>query len=992
MQLWLTSLIVVSQTTPPVSLFPERAKMLPTQRTDVLFVLMIALTVFSPSPVSAQTDSDDLNTSELKVDAVEPQISLPEIRKSTSGSLRVRTISLGERQESRDGLVRLAQEAVDTTSRRLLSSGQHTPWQMMHALLGLRQEFAIMHQQQEVNGLEWMAQGQVYNGDQWFEKTVHGGRAHPYSVPYAFEGHANQMLAVLSMCGLETDHQFQTADGPITIADMIEHAKMTCDTKRDEPTWTLWALSRYLPPDAVWRNEDGNVCSIELLVEDQTKRPLKGAACGGTHGLFALAHARNVYLREGKPLRGVWLQSENKIRYYINTARRLQNPNGTLSSNYLRSRTYNPDFNKRMASAGHVLEFLMLALPQNELNQRWVRRAIETTARDLLNNRKEYVKCSPLYHSVNALNIYLDRVNPRKEPPQIAEAPSPRTAMVRPEERGRKVPVKGISKSRVLEGQAETVDDIASQPITTDTAPEASRPLKPSTPVDKNDEASTPLPPHSAAEASAAKDVDSSESESKQDAELPLTGPIGGRLNSRIDRSVADAVIQNRMDELAAEDKGLWKPTNPDRTSTAADDASESDKSTPEVDSQKADSSTDATAAQPSDSTQKLDPADDLIELKPVDADSERLRVVVPPKSVSLPEAEAATSKLAPLMAKKKSADEKPRDEQAGSAMLVTEDTSRSRTIVTERPMLPGRLHTGSRRSNPFSIERPISRTPLTIPTTTVSQSRTLAREEATVDSRDAELDHSLKNHSVENHSAADQADEADRKVISEDEPEDDVAAQKVKSTEFITVPAGINDRFLDPNLNPEEWINRFEVESREIYAERHAIVKAIGLSAGHSIADIGAGTGLFTELFSKTVGSKGKVYAIDISPRLITFLENRVTAEGMSNVSVVRNDATSTQLVSQKIDKAFVCDTYHHFERPDAMLKSIHRALNEGGELVLIDFERIPGKSRDWVIGHVRAGKGTFRSEIEASGFDFVKEVKVDGFKENYLLIFRKQ
>ncbi len=192
--------------------------------------------------------------------------------------------------------------------------------------------------------------------------------------------------------------------------------------------------------------------------------------------------------------------------------------------------------------------------------------------------------------------------------------------------------------------------------------------------------------------------------------------------------------------------------------------------------------------------------------------------------------------------------------------------------------------------------------------------------------------------------------------------------------------------------MDAQEWVNRFEVESREIYAQRNEILNAVALSDGESIADIGAGTGLFTELFSDAVGTAGKVYAIDISPRLVAYLEQRVTNGHLDNVTVVRNDSLSTQLLNRKVDKAFVCDTYHHFEHPDAMLKSIHRALNQGGELVVVDFERIIGKSRDWVMGHVRAGKETFRAEIEASGFHFVKEVKIDGLNENYLLVFRKQ
>lgn len=943
--------------------------MLPNQRINVLFVLMIAVAFCLPINAIAQSESDDLNTSELKVDAVEPQIALPVVRKKRGSSLRVRTVSLGQRNESRDGLVRLAQEAVDTTARRLLSSDQHTPWQMMHALLGLRQEFNILHEGQEVSGLEWMAQGQVFDGDHWFEKTQHGGRAHPYSVPYAFEGHANQMLAVLSMCGLETDHQFETADGPVTIADMIEHAKATCDANRDEPTWTLWALSRYLPPDAAWRNENGEVWSIERLVGDQTKRPLNGAACGGTHGLFALAHARNVYLREGKPLRGVWLQAENKLRYYINTARRLQNSNGSLSSNYLRGRQYNPDFNKRMASAGHVLEFLMLALPQNELNQRWVRRAVEATARDLLNNRKEYVKCSPLYHSVNALNIYLDRVNPRADIPQTAEVESPRTAMVSPQEDRSEIPTQGISQSRTMDNQEGPGAEDAPEASKVTQDPEASKPTEPSKSIE---DAPAPLPTTSSAAEAAANKEAAEQQQTIEDSEPPLTGPTGNRSEHKIDRSVIDELVQQKLNELDAKDDGQWKSTSPNRTATREATEVDGVEEQEQIKSPKADV--------PSDGAEE---AAGLIELKPVDSDATPLRMIVPEASSEEGELESTphvpASSLAPLMAKEKPAT----DADDKSAVVSTEMEQQNQPVVAERTMLPSRLHTGARQSNPFSIERRVSRTPLSIPTTTVSQSRTLAREEVTADSQTPTDEISDAGISKEKSSGNQKT-----RVQTTDDPK----SREIQATEFPTVPAGINDRFLDPELNPDEWVNRFEVESREIYACRDQIVKAIDLSEGQTIADIGAGTGLFTGLFSKSVGAEGKVYAIDISPRLIAHLEQRVAEEKLSNVVVVRNDATSTQLVTQKVDRAFVCDTYHHFERPDAMLKSIHRSMNDGGELVVIDFERIPGHSRDWVIGHVRAGKDTFRAEIEASGFDFVKEVKVDGFEENYLLIFRRK
>ncbi|MEZ6126564.1 MAG: hypothetical protein R3C49_25865 [Planctomycetaceae bacterium] len=412
----------------------------------------------------AQDGSDDgeVNPRELNVNIDEPNTDLPE---QDQQKKVFRNVSMGVRRSSTDPLVNLCQETVDMASRRLMSTSQHTPWQMMHGLLGLRHDFRILHNGVPVSGLDWISQGQMFNNEYWFEKTQFGGRAHPYSVPYAFEGHANQFVAILSMLGVDLDHQFGTPTGPITMRQMIEHAKMALNLKVDEPTWTLWALSRYLPPDARWKTAQGEIWSIERLVQDQTNRPMQGAPCGGTHSLFALAHARNVYLRQGQPLRGVWLQAEYKIRKYINTARMLQNSNGTLSSNYFRGREYNPDFNKRMASAGHVLEFLMIALPQEELQARWVRRAIEATAQDLMNNRKVYVKCSPLYHSVNALNIYLDRVNPRVQE-DMASADEPRTAMVSPtlkESSGslKGVPAIGIAQSRDLEPVTDETKSVA---------------------------------------------------------------------------------------------------------------------------------------------------------------------------------------------------------------------------------------------------------------------------------------------------------------------------------------------------------------------------------------------------------------------------------------------------------------------------------------------------------------------------------------------------
>ena len=204
-------------------------------------------------------------------------------------------------------------------------------------------------------------------------------------------------------------------------------------------------------------------------------------------------------------------------------------------------------------------------------------------------------------------------------------------------------------------------------------------------------------------------------------------------------------------------------------------------------------------------------------------------------------------------------------------------------------------------------------------------------------------------------------------------------------------LPADINQGFLDPDLKVDDWITRFEVESREVFACRKQIAEALQMEPGHAVADIGAGTGLYMPIMAQAVGATGKVYAVDISPKFVTHLRKKAKDEKLEQVEVVLCLADNIQLRPNSLDRVFVCDTYHHFEYPQSTLKSIYDALRVGGRLIVVDFEKIPGQSRQWTLDHVRAGKDVFKREIEQAGFKFEREVAVEGFKENYLLRFVK-
>lgn len=202
------------------------------------------------------------------------------------------------------------------------------------------------------------------------------------------------------------------------------------------------------------------------------------------------------------------------------------------------------------------------------------------------------------------------------------------------------------------------------------------------------------------------------------------------------------------------------------------------------------------------------------------------------------------------------------------------------------------------------------------------------------------------------------------------------------------SVKPGINDSFRSPRV--ESFVERFEGESRVIFRYRRAIVEALGLETGTDVADVGAGTGLFTRLIAPKVGPEGKVYAVDIAEAFLEHIEKSSAEAGLENVKTVLASERSSKLDAESVDLVFICDTYHHFEFPYDTLASIHRALRPGGVLVIVDFERVRGVSRDWTLNHVRCGKGTVTDEVKDAGFEFVKEIPM--MDEQYVLKFRKR
>ncbi len=116
-----------------------------------------------------------------------------------------------------------------------------------------------------------------------------------------------------------------------------------------------------------------------------------------------------------------------------------------------------------------------------------------------------------------------------------------------------------------------------------------------------------------------------------------------------------------------------------------------------------------------------------------------------------------------------------------------------------------------------------------------------------------------------------------------------------------------INEQYQNPDFG--RWQRSLETEGREVYEKRLAIVEAVAPKLGQSVADVGAGTGLFTRLFAARVGPQGRVYAVDIARAFVEGNLQRARAARLQNVVGIVSTQVDTRLEENSIDLAFICD-----------------------------------------------------------------------------------
>ncbi|MGC4055986.1 MAG: class I SAM-dependent methyltransferase [Paludibaculum sp.] len=179
-------------------------------------------------------------------------------------------------------------------------------------------------------------------------------------------------------------------------------------------------------------------------------------------------------------------------------------------------------------------------------------------------------------------------------------------------------------------------------------------------------------------------------------------------------------------------------------------------------------------------------------------------------------------------------------------------------------------------------------------------------------------------------------------------------------------------------------WLDR---DNREREENPQLAVKLLEIPTGAVVADVGAGSGYYTELLSKRVGPTGKVYASDLQPGMLRLIRERIRDKGLANVEVVQASEDNPRLPETALDLILLVDVYHEFSKPQQMLRAIRTALKPGGRLVLLEFRKedasVPIREE-----HKMSVAGV-RAELEPEGFRF--ERVLPDLPWQHILIFRK-
>jgi ubiquinone/menaquinone biosynthesis C-methylase UbiE len=163
-----------------------------------------------------------------------------------------------------------------------------------------------------------------------------------------------------------------------------------------------------------------------------------------------------------------------------------------------------------------------------------------------------------------------------------------------------------------------------------------------------------------------------------------------------------------------------------------------------------------------------------------------------------------------------------------------------------------------------------------------------------------------------------------------------------------------------------EEWAKEFDDPARDAWQRPDAVVAAMGIAKGMTVADVGAGTGYFLPYLARAVGPTGKVLALDIEPDMVRYMRERAAREGLANVEARVVATDDPALPAGKVDRVLVVDTWHHIDARKAYAAKLAAALAPGGAVYVVDFTM---EAKHGPPAHHRLARDNVERELASAG-----------------------
>ena len=302
----------------------------------------------------------------------------------------------------------------------------NTPWEVMHEIIAYgvnSQLYKGGPGGPKVNAIGWLCFNGPCKDEQIF--YLDRGQIVARKGP-GVQGHFGQFLAIVAQSHLQSDYPMLIGGKKFTLKDLIEHEKQDCRAG-EELTFKLIGLMHYCKSDDTWQNREGQDWSIQRLIQEELKQPIRGAACGGTHRLMGFSYAVNKRIKRGEPVSGEFQRAQKFINDYHRYTFGLQNPDGSFSTQwFVRSRGRSGRGPAAEDHGPHPGMADVFALGRGTAREPRVVAAVDFLSGILLREPTRTWEIGPLGHGLHSLALYDARVfgNSRSAPVPLAKAPA----------------------------------------------------------------------------------------------------------------------------------------------------------------------------------------------------------------------------------------------------------------------------------------------------------------------------------------------------------------------------------------------------------------------------------------------------------------------------------------------------------------------------------------------------------------------------------------